>query len=261
MAIGLAGCGRMGAGMVTNLRESGHAARAYDIMPGRGDDAPLADFANGLTKLISVVRDTDETDALLFDDQALAQTPSLQTIIICSTLPPPYIHSVRTRLPDYITLIDAPMSGAQIKAEAGTLSFMLGGASEQLAPLMPLFNAMGSSTHHMGDLGAGMTAKVLNNMLAASHTVMTRMVLDWADNAGLDEGKLLALIAASSGQNWLASGFNDIEFARDGYGPDNSIGILVKDVAAGLSVVPKGADTILPETLQSALKNMRQRDT
>jgi len=88
----------------------------------------------------------------------------------------------------------------------------------------------------MGDFGAGMTAKVLNNLLAASNTAMTRLVLDWADAEGVDEDKLLALIDASSGQNWLASGFNEIEFSRDGYASDNSIGILHKDVAAALVV-------------------------
>jgi 3-hydroxyisobutyrate dehydrogenase-like beta-hydroxyacid dehydrogenase len=111
----------------------------------------------------------------------------------------------------------------------------------------------------MGGYGAGMTAKVLNNLLAASSTAMTRLVLDWADAEGVDEGKLLALIHTASGQNWLASGFNDIEFARDGYGTDNSIGIIAKDVGAALDIAPDGADTTLPETVQNAIANLKPR--
>lgn len=257
--LGVAGCGRMGAGMLAHLRTAGFTARGYDVIDGRGDVAPLDTFRDGLQTLISVVRDTAETDALLFDDQGLAACPTVQTIIISSTLPPPYVTALRARVPAHIALIDAPMSGAQVRAEAGTLSFMLGGANADIAAHMPLFEAMGTSFHHMGAYGTGMTAKVLNNLLAASNTAMTRLVLDWADAAKLDEDKLLSLIHASSGQNWFASGFNDIEFARDGLADDNSIGILVKDVAAGLTMAPDGADTTLPETVQAAIAALKPR--
>ena len=104
-----------------------------------------------------------------------------------------------------------------------------------------------------------MQAKVLNNLLAASHTAMTRLVLDWADAAGLETEKLLSLIATSSGQNWLASGFDQIEFARDGYAPDNTIAILVKDIAAALDAAPEGADLTLPETVQTSIRNLKPR--
>lgn len=249
----------MGAPMLAALRRAGIAARGFDIVAGRGDDTAVSDFAQGLTTLISVVRDTCQTDALLFDTQALVAVPTLRTIIISSTLSPIYTKALRARVPDHISLIDAPMSGAQVKAQAGTLSFMLGGETPAIAAHRHLFAAMGQDIHIMGEFGDGMTAKVLNNLLAASHTVMTRLVLDWADAAGIDEGKLLALIAASSGQNWLASGFETIEFARAGHAPDNSIGILVKDVAAGLDMAPPGADTTIPEQIQAALRGLKPR--
>jgi hypothetical protein len=67
------------------------------------------------------------------------------------------------------------------------------------------------------------------------------------------------LIHTSSGQNWLASGFDDIEFSRDGYADDNSIGILVKDVAASLDLAPAGADTTLPVAVQAMLRQMSPR--
>ena len=254
--IGVAGCGRMGMGMLKNLHRAGFVARGFDVRPLDGVGTDVDAFVEDLTTLITVVRDTTETDALLFDDQAVVgKAPILKRIIICSTLSPKYVKSLRARVPRHIDLIDAPMSGAQIKAEAGTLTFMTGGPAAQIAPLL---RAMGTHTHHMGDFGAGMTAKVLNNLLAASHTAMTRLVLDWADAEGVDESKLLALINTASGQNWLASGFDDIEFARDGYSTDNSIGILVKDVASALDIAPD--DTIaLPLAVQSAIRALQPR--
>ena len=259
MIIGIAGCGRMGAPMCANLRAAGFAARGFDTVAGRGDDQPLATFSNGLTTLMTVVRDAAETDDVLFGTQNLISCKTLKTIIVSSTLSPTYTKALRDRVPDHITLIDAPMSGAQVKAQSGQLSFMIGGDPSSIADQMPLFRAMGQDFHIMGGFGSGMAAKVLNNLLAASHTAMTRTVLDWADAAGIDEGKLLGLIHTSSGQNWLASGFNDIEFARDGCGDDNSIGILVKDVSAGLDMAPSGANTDLPTAVQAVLKRLEPR--
>ena len=88
---------------------------------------------------------------------------------------------------------------------------------------------------------------------------MTRLVLDWGDKTGLDEEALLKLISTSSGQNWLASGFDDIEFARDGHADDNTIGILVKDIDSALDAAPDGADGSLPDTVRAVLKSMQPR--
>ena len=118
---------------------------------------------------------------------------------------------------------------------------------------------MGTNFHRMGAFGSGMQAKVLNNMLAASHTAMTRMVLDWADDAGLDEQAMLGLIHTSSGQNWLASGFDKIEFARDGYKDDNTIGILVKDVESAIDAAPVTADLTPAKTIQKMILDLKPR--
>jgi len=258
---GVAGCGRMGAPMLAALRAAGLPARGYDVVPM---DSPhitddIAVFSEELDTLITVVRDIEQTEAVLFGEQNFAAIPSLIRIIICSTLSPRYVMSLRARIPSHIALIDAPMSGAQIAAREGRLSFMLGGDASDLDAAQPLFSAMGKHFHRMGDYGSGMQAKVLNNLLAASNTAMTRLVLDWADDAGLDISALLDLIHTSSGQNWFASGFNSIEFARDGYAPDNTIAILVKDIASALDAAPKDADTTLPETIQTQIGNLKPR--
>lgn len=259
--IGVAGCGRMGAGMLAALRRAGFDARGFDVRPPAefGDLAahmtqdPAA-FAKGLETLITVVRDQDQTDDVLLGTQNLAAAPGLKRVILCSTLSPRYVAALPPRLPGHLSLIDAPMSGAQIAADQARLSFMLGGAPADLDAAQPLFEAMGAHFHRMGGFGAGMQAKVLNNLLAASHAAMTRLVLDWNETAGLDRAALLNLIATSSGQNWFASGFDTIEFTRDGYDPDNTISILVKDVECALDAAPPGADTTLPRVVRDAIR-------
>ncbi|SHG87324.1 3-hydroxyisobutyrate dehydrogenase [Cognatiyoonia sediminum] len=258
--MGVAGCGRMGKPMLAALRSAGFDAHGFDVRNIEGVETKADAFAQNLAILVTVVRDELETDQVLFTDQNFtAQATDLETIIISSTLSPTYVKSLRDRVPTHIAMIDAPMSGAQIRAENATLSFMLGGDVNTLDRLQPLFNAMGRDFHRMGDYSSAMTAKVLNNLLAASSTAMTRLVLDWADANDVDEAKLLDLIHTSSGQNWLASGFNEIEFARDGYEPDNTIGILVKDIAAALDIAPEGASTALPELIQLTIRGLNPR--
>ncbi len=258
----------MGAPMLEALRKAGFDARGFDVRRisdfGGTDSAICRDvdeFSQNLDTLITVVRDISQTDEVLFGTQNLISAKHLNRIIICSTLSPRYVKDLRSRISAHITLIDAPMSGAQIAAEERRLSFMLGGSDRDLDAAQPLFSAMGQHFHRIGPYGSGMQAKVLNNLLAASNTAMTRLVLDWADEAGLDETALLDLIATSSGQNWFASGFDTIEFARDGWDQDNTIGILVKDVESALDAAPDDADTSLPRQVQSAIRQLRPRRT
>ena len=260
--IGVAGCGRMGRPMLSALRSVGLRAKGFDIVDRDSDwiTTDTSRFTADLSTLITVVRDIDQTEDVLFLAQNFIKTAAkLERVIICSTLSPRYVRALRSRIPSYITLIDAPMSGAQIAAERAELSFMLGGEPTEIDDAQMLFASMGKHFHRMGAFGSGMQAKVLNNMLAASHTAMTSMILDWADDAGLDEQALLDLIHTSSGQNWLASGFNEIEFSRDGYAEDNTIGILVKDVASAIDGAPENADLTAALTIQKMIRALKPR--
>ena len=261
--IGVAGCGRMGAPMLAALRAGGFDARGFDVRPPSEFNAlePFmtddpARFARDLETLITVVRDIPQTNDVLFDAQAFTTAPNLHRVIISSTLSPRYVRDLRARSPAHIALMDAPMSGARVAATEARLSFMLGGDPGDLNKAQVLFDAMGAHFHRMGGLGSGMQAKVLNNLLAASSMAMTRLVLDWAKDAGLDETALLALLKTSSGQNWFASQMDEIEFSRDGWSAENTLAIVVKDIESALDCAPQGADTSLPRLVQKTIRNL-----
>jgi len=263
--VGVAGCGLMGAPMLRNLMRAGFDVAGLDVLAAErfGDLAPYmtdaVHFAASRRIVLSVVRDVAETEKLLFDDQALVtRRPSvINTLLICSTLSPRYVFALRERIPAEITLIDAPMSGAAVSAEEARLSFMLGGTDAELDWLQPLFNAMGDKFHRLGPYGSGMTAKVLNNFCAATSTAGTRAVLGWAKKLGVDENLLLAVLHDSSGQNWMASNFERIEFARDGYAPDNTLGILAKDLESLLDALPKREAAGLAQELIDYIRAMK----
>ena len=262
MKTGIAGCGRMGLPMGLALTAGGIDTVGFDIK--RANDFgnlpmefSIEPFAHDLTVLFSVVRDEEQTNALLFDEQnVIKYADALEYLVICSTLSPKYVLDLRNRLPQHIHLVDAPMSGASIAAKEARLSFMIGGNPEIIDELMLHFAAMGNSFHLMGELGAGMTTKVLNNLVAAASTVATRTAIDWGSHHGLSHEELLNVMRKSSGQTWFGSNFDQIEFARDGYTEDNSIGILAKDVDAAFSAAPNGASRDLVDALIGYIRDM-----
>jgi len=254
--IGVAGCGAMGLPMARALLASGFKVSGFDVRPldEFGDFAPhmQADaqrFANECDTLICVVRDEQQVLDLCFDDQALFHTVrSPETFVLSSTTSPRFVHKLRKKLPQDVVLIDAPMSGAPLAAIAATLTFMVGGPPQAVTALQPAFAAMGSKIHHLGELGAGMATKVLNNFVAASTVVAVRNVLKHAESSGIDPQTLLGVMAQSSGQTWFGSNFNQINWAGEGYDAGNTIGILEKDVGAFIDGLPDG-----PEPLHKAI--------
>lgn len=256
----------MGLPMARAMQAAGHQVTGFDIRPS----SQFGDFAAHMTDdpaavaahpvVFSVVRDIPQTEALLFHDQALLHQPQLPALlVISSTLSPRYIADLAGRMPAGTRLVDAPMSGAPVAAEEARLSFMLGGETADLDRLQPLLDAMGTAFHRMGAVGAGMTAKVLNNFLAATSTAAVRRVLDWADHLGVEERALLDVMHDSSGQTWFGSHFDRIEFARHGNAPDNTIAILQKDVESLLDALPRDARDGLAPVVIEALAALKPR--
>jgi 3-hydroxyisobutyrate dehydrogenase-like beta-hydroxyacid dehydrogenase len=237
MKVGIAGCGAMGRPMAESLIGAGFDVVAFDVRPSSdfGTFAPhLSLSATDLADtdvFISVVRDVAETEALLFDTQAvLHQGQYPNTVVISSTVSPRYIADLAARVPTDVTLIDAPMSGAPHRARDGSLTFMVGGEQTTVDRLRPLFNAMGAHVHHLGPLGTGAAAKVCNNLVGASGVVAVRAALATAAKYGLDADILLKVMKSSSGSTWYGDNLDKIDWADEGYDAANTMGIIEKDV-------------------------------
>ena len=243
----VAGCGAMGLPMAQALHEAGFNTRGFDVRPSEefGDFANLMLDAPGPLKpediLLVVVRDTHQIDQVCFsDDGVFSQSSYPNTLIISSTVSPRYINALPGRLPDNVELIDAPMSGAPYSAEQKSLTFMLGGSDDAIKRTMPLFKSMGKALFHVGATGQGMLAKVLNNYLAANSVLAVRRVLSAAAEHNMDTELFLSIVGKSSGSNWFANNLAQINWARENYSPQNTIGILEKDVLAALDTMYDG---------------------
>ncbi len=263
LKFGVAGCGAMGLPMALALENNGFDVCGYDVRPveefgafsGQMLDS-AEDFSNRCDVVICVVRDEKQLLDLCFDDQALYSTPDYPKIfVLSSTVSPNVVHRLRERLPTDVVMLDAPMSGAPLSAIAATLTFMVGGPKETFDLLHPAFLAMGDKIHHLGELGSGMTTKVLNNFVAATTVVVVRNVLKQAETLGLDKDVLLNVMGQSSGQTWFGSHFDEIDWSGEGHDPANTIGILVKDVRAFIDALPDGPEP-LHEAVVAALQSL-----
>lgn len=245
MTVGVAGLGAMGRPMAENLARAGFAVTGFDVRPDHHftdfEGTLIADpaaFAADADIVFSVVRDIAETEALLFDDQAILKAPAPPRILaLSSTLSPRYILDVAKRVPTGVAVVDAPMSGAPYRARAGTLTFMVGGDAAPVAEIMPLLRAMGEHVHHLGPTGAGAATKVANNLCAAAGVVAVRHALQGAAAYGITAYALLEVMRTSSGTTWYGDNLDRIDWAREGYDPANTIGILEKDVSSFVDAV------------------------
>lgn len=260
--IGVAGCAHIGWPLLVAFREAGNDARGFDTAPRAHPfiTSNSKDFSQGLETLVLAIENEDEAEDLLFGPSGVVRnSEELGRIILVETYSPRYTLGLRDRVPDRIALIDAPASGSVKDADARSLTFCIGGASEDVEDALPLLAMAGTHFHHMGPYGNGMRAKVLNDLLTASNAAMTRLVLDWATKAGLSEPQFLAMIENSTGQNWFTSRVNELETGVLGYQPDNLIGRQVRDVAAAIDGAPTNSDILLPQSVMNALRNLQPR--
>ena len=258
--IGVAGCGAMGLPMAENMLAAGFAVWGFDVKPVDASDnlknrmiSDPSAFAAKVDTVISVVRDISETEALLFDDQAIMRPDDHPTtLVLSSTLSPRYIRDVASRMPNDVTVIDAPMSGAPYRARDGSLTFMVGGDADAVQVLMPAFEAMGEQVHHLGPVGAGAACKVANNLCAAAGVVAVRRALKAAAAYGIEAGKLLDVMRTSSGATWYGDNLQKIDWAGEGYDPANTMGILEKDVKSFMDALD-GVDDMTTSPFEEAI--------
>jgi 3-hydroxyisobutyrate dehydrogenase-like beta-hydroxyacid dehydrogenase len=106
-----------------------------------------------------------------------------------------------------ITFIDAPVSGMQARAEAGTLTMMCGASDEQIAPLRPLLETMASAILPMGSPGSGQLAKLINQLLFDINAAALAEVLPLAVKLGLDPDKVGAIVNSGTGRSYASEFF------------------------------------------------------
>jgi len=260
MNIGIAGCGTMGLPMLEVLLKNKVKAIGYDVRP-QEDFLSLKEnfvsskrvFFENTDVIFSIVRDINQTLELCEGTDGLFNLNSSKTLIICSTLSPAFLNDFIKKAPENIDVIEAPMSGAPIRAKEASLTFMVGSTKNQFETISPILNILGKTVHHIGKFGSGMSVKVLNNFVASCSVVAVRHVLSEAKNLNISTDQLLEILNCSSGKTWFSENLYSIDWSKESYKKENTIGILEKDVNSYLDGL-QDAGTKTNEEMQNFQK-------
>ena len=229
--IGFIGLGNMGGHMARNLTAAGdYSLTGFDVAPVLMEGVPGATAAGSVAEL---AREQDVVISMLpagkhvrevylgadgkTDQGVLANVAEGTLLIDCSTIDPDSARAVAGRAGELgLEMIDAPVSGGTAGAEAGSLTFIVGGTDSALGRARPLLEVMGSNIFHAGDSGAGQIAKICNNMLLAIHMAGTAEALALGVENGLDPAVLSEVMKQSSGGNWSLNVYNPFPGVMEG---------------------------------------------
>jgi 2-hydroxy-3-oxopropionate reductase len=176
MKVGFIGLGVMGAPMAGRLLDAGHELavwarrlEATTALAARGADvcATPAALAARCEVVITVVTSSTDVETLAFGPEGLAEGFAPGAVHVdMSTIAPGTARALATRYAERgIGWLDAPVSGGEPAAQAGTLAIMAGGEAAVLERVRPLLEVLGQRIVHIGEAGAGQVAKACNQMI------------------------------------------------------------------------------------------------
>ena len=219
MKIAFIGLGNMGGGMAANLVKAGHKVRAFDLSEEARDAAEGAG-CDTFTSAREAVEGVDAVVSMLpngaivksvYTADVIGHAPHTAVLIDCSTIDVATAREVADAAhAQGYKMVDAPVSGGIAAANGGTLTFMVGGEAHAFDAAKPVLEAMGKAVIHAGDVGAGQTAKICNNMLLAITMIGTAEAMKMAEKLGLDPQKFYEISSQSSGYNWSLNAYTPL---------------------------------------------------
>jgi len=214
--IAFIGLGNMGGGMAANLAKAGHAVRAFDLSAealdradeaGCGRAASAAEAIAGADAVVTMLP-AGQHVASVYENDVFGNAAPGTLLIDCSTIDVATARSnAAAAVEQGLVAVDAPVSGGIAAANAGTLTFMVGGSDDGFARAEPILSAMGKAVIHAGDSGAGQAAKICNNMILGATMVATCEALAMARKLGLDPQSFYDIASVSSGQSWSLTSY------------------------------------------------------
>jgi len=216
--IGFIGLGNMGLPMAQNLLKGGHGVRGFDLskaqlhaLTASGGEAAanVKAAAAGAEIVITMLpAGAHVREVYLGADGVLAAAGNDALLIDSSTIDVETARVVAAAAGKRgLAMLDAPVSGGVGGAQAGTLTFMVGGADDAFARAKPILEAMGKTIVHAGGAGNGQAAKICNNMILGVSMIAVSEGFVLAEKLGLDAQKLFDIASKSSGQCWSMTAY------------------------------------------------------
>ena len=243
--IGFIGLGIMGGPMAQNLIEAGYELVLYTRTIEKaeeiaGDEAAVAGSPNEVAEssdiVITMLPDAPQVEEVVAgEDGVLEGIKEGSLLIDMSTISPVVTRELAAKVEERgASMLDAPVSGGDVGAQQGTLSIMVGGGEEDFERAKPLFEVMGQAVTHVGETGAGQTAKAANQIVVALTIEAISEALVLGSKAGVAPEKILeALSGGLAGSNVMEA--KREKFLEHDFDPGFRIELHHKDLGIALA--------------------------
>jgi 2-hydroxy-3-oxopropionate reductase len=260
MNLGFIGLGIMGAPMAARLAAGGHTLHVHtrsEVRPEvRAAGAVVchsaSDVASRSDIVFTMLPDTPDVEAVLLGENGVAQgLTSGKTVVDMSSISPFETQRFAQRINELgCDYLDAPVSGGEVGAKAGTLTIMVGGPQAVFDRVKPLFELMGKNITLVGGNGDGQTTKVANQIIVALNIAAVGEALLFASKAGADPAKVRQALMGGFAASRILEVHGERMIKRT-FAPGFRIGLHQKD----LNLALQGAKSIgvaLPQTANAA---------
>jgi len=239
--IGFIGLGVMGKPMAMNLLKAGYSLCVHDVVLGPVKEVVAAGATEGKSakdvgekaELVITVLPTsvEVKEVYLGDKGVLAGLKEGGLIIDMSTIEPMVSqHIAGIAGKKQIEMLDAPVSGGQAGAMAGTLSIMVGGKEGIFKETKKIFEAMGQNIFYCGPIGSGEVVKIANNLVLAINMQAACEGMILGVKAGVKPQVLLDVMTKSSAQNWALSTYMPNKAFKGDFEPGFMVDLMYKDL-------------------------------
>ena len=238
--IGFIGAGVMGKSMIRNLRKNGFEVTVYTRSKEKAEDilsegAAWADNAGACAKgqdvVITIVGYPKDVEEVYFGSDGILENAAPGTVVIDMTTSSPQLAEkiYAAAAEKGIFALDAPVSGGDSGAKAGTLSIMVGGDEDTMKKVMPVFEAMGKTIMYEGGAGCGQHTKMANQIALSGCLASVCEAITYARKAGLDTDRMFSSISQGAVSSWQLSN-NGPKILHDDFAPGFFIKHYIKDM-------------------------------
>ena len=253
MNIGYVGLGNMGGALARRLQLT-HKLLVFDLnetaverMVEQGAAAcrRLDDMAAACDIVFLCLPTSDHVRTALFDTQGLASRAAKGLLIVDQTTGDPIAtRAMAAELAKQgVHLIDAPVSGGAMGAQAGTIAIMVGAGQAQFARIEPVLKLISPNIFHAGDVGAGQVIKLVNNLISGVQRLLTFEGITLAAKNGIEPAKACEILLAGGGKNAFMEKFMAPQIIKGKLDVGFTLGLMHKDVRLACQL---GSDTGVP---------------
>jgi 3-hydroxyisobutyrate dehydrogenase-like beta-hydroxyacid dehydrogenase len=239
--VGVLGAGSIGGSAAARLASQGVEVASFDIDAERvaalGSDEVVAaanarELAEGADAIFLALPNTPHIEAALAGEDGLRAGLREGTLVmLLSTIDPDEARRIGAELAEVeAELLDTPVSGGPVAARAGELTIMAGGSDEAFERGKPLLDLLSNHLVHVGPLGAGETAKLVNNLMGSVIVLGIAEGVALAAKAGLDVERTLEAIAGASGSSWILDTWIPRTILKDPSQTHFAVELMAKDM-------------------------------